>query len=117
MRPPRQTGRKAIFSWDVHPIWRGIGCLMMVLIPALAYGTAYTIFDLYWPAELGLKNAPMFIRFIGTYERFWVVVVLSTLVLIPALMALLSTFLSLLFSLLGGDRTERVGRFLPKDRQ
>lgn len=26
--------------WDIHPIWRGIGCLLMILIPVMAYAGA-----------------------------------------------------------------------------
>jgi hypothetical protein len=26
--------------WDVHPIWRGIGCLLMVLIPIISFAGA-----------------------------------------------------------------------------
>ena len=26
--------------WDVHPIWRGIGCVLIILIPIMAYAGA-----------------------------------------------------------------------------
>jgi len=26
--------------WDVHPVWRGIGCLFIILIPILSYAGA-----------------------------------------------------------------------------
>ena len=26
--------------WKIHPIWRGIGCLMMILIPVVSYAAA-----------------------------------------------------------------------------
>ena len=29
--------------WRIHPIWRGIGCLFMILIPILAYAGAVVI--------------------------------------------------------------------------
>ncbi len=28
-------------TWKVHPIWRGIGCLMLVIIPIMAWAAAY----------------------------------------------------------------------------
>jgi len=34
---PRSTG--------VHPVMRGIGCIMMVVVPILAYGTALLLVD------------------------------------------------------------------------
>jgi len=32
----RETGP----SWKIHPIWRGIGCLMIFLLPAMSYAGA-----------------------------------------------------------------------------
>ncbi len=29
--------------WTIHPIWRGIGCLMMILIPIMSYAGATLI--------------------------------------------------------------------------
>jgi hypothetical protein len=26
--------------WDIHPVWQGIGCVMMILIPIMAYAGA-----------------------------------------------------------------------------
>jgi hypothetical protein len=26
------------FPWRVHPIWRGIGCLLLIILPFVAYG-------------------------------------------------------------------------------
>jgi hypothetical protein len=26
--------------WDIHPVWRGIGCLLIILLPILAYAGA-----------------------------------------------------------------------------
>lgn len=27
-------------GWKIHPVWRGIGCIMMVLLPAMSYAGA-----------------------------------------------------------------------------
>jgi hypothetical protein len=32
--------RQAERPWKIHPVWRGIGCLMMVLIPIMSYAGA-----------------------------------------------------------------------------
>jgi hypothetical protein len=32
-----REGQKAPRKWKVHPIWRGIGLFMMILIPIMAY--------------------------------------------------------------------------------
>ena len=29
--------------WDVHPIWRGIGCILIILIPIMAYAGAVVL--------------------------------------------------------------------------
>jgi hypothetical protein len=34
-RPPRPERK-----WRVHPIWRGIGCLMLVIIPMISWAIA-----------------------------------------------------------------------------
>lgn len=34
-RPPRPERR-----WRVHPIWRGIGCLMLVIVPLISWAIA-----------------------------------------------------------------------------
>ncbi len=31
------TVRKPEAPWKIHPIWRGIGCLMMIIIPVISY--------------------------------------------------------------------------------
>ena len=31
--------------WDVHPIWRGMGCVMMVLIPIVSYAGASLLIE------------------------------------------------------------------------
>jgi hypothetical protein len=38
-QPYRQPQPKTK-PWTVHPIWRGIGCFLMILIPIMAYAAA-----------------------------------------------------------------------------
>ncbi|HEX7974486.1 MAG TPA: hypothetical protein VF498_08775 [Anaerolineales bacterium] len=35
-----EAPRAARKPWTIHPIWRGIGCLLLVLIPILSYAGA-----------------------------------------------------------------------------
>ena len=35
---PRASAAKR--PWEIHPIWRGIGCLLMIMIPIMAYAGA-----------------------------------------------------------------------------
>ena len=37
----RQTAKER--PWDVHPIWRGIGCILIILIPIMAYAGAVVL--------------------------------------------------------------------------
>ena len=67
---PRQTTTRR-----VHPIWRGIGFILVILLPILAYFTAIVLIDensrQNWvtiPADLLAKGADpnLFIKIIGT---------------------------------------------------
>jgi len=31
--------------WTIHPVWQGIGCLMMILIPLMSYAGAVLLVD------------------------------------------------------------------------
>ena len=39
------TVRKRKAPWEVHPIWRGIGCLMMIIIPGIAYAASVLLVE------------------------------------------------------------------------
>jgi hypothetical protein len=32
--------------WEVHPIWRGIGCIMIILVPILSYISAVILVEM-----------------------------------------------------------------------
>ncbi len=32
--------------WTVHPIWRGIGCILMLIIPVVSYAGAYVLLQM-----------------------------------------------------------------------
>ena len=32
-------------AWDIHPIWRGIGCILLLLIPIMSYAGAVALID------------------------------------------------------------------------
>ena len=32
--------------WEIHPIWRGFGCIMMLIIPLISYAAATLLIDL-----------------------------------------------------------------------
>jgi hypothetical protein len=51
--------------WSIHPIWQGIGCLMMVLIPLMSYAGAVLLVK----ANLQYRWVPFPREFIGPPGR------------------------------------------------
>lgn len=41
----QSRGRAPARPWRVHPVWRGIGCVMMILIPVIAYAGAVRLVE------------------------------------------------------------------------
>lgn len=63
---------------EVHPVMRGIGCILLVLVPILAYGTAVYIVDYGirrgWPiplAWLGMVDIPPLLLKLGGLAVIW----------------------------------------------
>jgi hypothetical protein len=44
--PIFQKNTTSRLSTPIHPVWRGIGFILIILIPALGYGATVTILDL-----------------------------------------------------------------------
>ncbi len=57
-RPPLPRDR------GVHPLMRGIGCIMMIIVPILAYGSAVLLVNYGashgWPIPPNWLGTPMF---------------------------------------------------------
>lgn len=100
------------FPWRVHPIWRGIGCLLLILIPIISYGLAEVLLE--WLAV----NNPNFTRMLAANPGFisnpLFIKGAITLVFSMAIYLVFSTFGSLLYSLLGGHRDEEIAERTPK---
>jgi hypothetical protein len=63
---------------EVHPVMRGIGCILIVLVPILAYGTAMYLVDYGvrkgWPLPaswLGSINIPPLLLKLGGLNVIW----------------------------------------------
>lgn len=93
--------------WKIHPVWRGIGCLMILIIPALAFAGAILVVqanaDQKWvpiPAELsqGL-TLPLF----GTVESILAVVIVAVLLALIGF-GVMTIIYSLVYSLIGPPR-------------
>ncbi len=94
------------FPWRVHPIWRGIGFLLLILIPIISFGLAELLLD--WMAA----NNPAFTRMLAANPNFLsnplFIKGAITLVLSMAIYLVFSIFGSLFYSLLGGHRDEDI---------
>lgn len=100
------------FPWRVHPIWRGIGFLLLILIPIISYGLAELLLD--W---FTLRN-PNFTRMLAANPSFLsnplFIKGAMTLVISIAIYLAFSTVSSLFYSLLGGRRDEEIAEHTPK---
>ena len=93
--------------WDIHPVWRGIGCLLMVLIPVISYIAADLLVAananqrwLTLPAELlQAVGVPAIGKVPHLYANLIVTVILSLIGF-----GLLTIVTSLLYSVTGPPR-------------
>jgi peptidoglycan/LPS O-acetylase OafA/YrhL len=107
-------------SRDTHPIWRGIGCLMMIVVPLVSYAGALKIVEYglkhYWPfpAEfLGYIQfpqwvwrapvLPLLVTPIANFKNMGAVLVF-TLGLIVLLAAIFSTVYAMIYRTMGPSR-------------
>jgi len=99
--------RQADKPWEIHPIWRGIGCLMMLLIPIMAYAGSVLIVEanmeqgwVAMPREL-MRNIPLPV--IGSVDHLWANLMV-TLVLSLLGFALLTALYALVYQFIGPPR-------------
>jgi hypothetical protein len=94
------------FPWTVHPIWRGIGCLLMILLPIIAYGLAELL--LAWVATQNPSLGRTLVANTNFLNNPIFVKIAIALVINMALYLIFSTFGSLLYSLMGGPRNKEI---------
>jgi hypothetical protein len=117
--------------WKIHPIWRGLGCIMMILIPIIAYAASSLVVEnidavkafltkvyitsisvdlLAWTNYI-VQYVPQISEQVATVKQalnlkpvdyFWGKVMLAV-VFSLILFAILSIFYSLIFSISGGS--------------
>lgn len=93
--------------WKIHPVWRGIGCLLILIIPIMAIAGAILVVQenarQKWvpiPTELSQSiNLPIF----GTVESFLAVMVVALLLALIGFGAVTIIY-SLVYSLIGPPR-------------
>lgn len=90
--------------WTVHPVWRGIGCFMMILIPVMAYAGAVLLVQenykrgwLPMPREL---SRVIFIPMLGSFPNL-LAYLLVALVLSLVGFGLFTALYSMIYSMVG----------------
>lgn len=99
--------RMAERPWKIHPIWRGIGCLLMLMIPVMAYAGAVVLVRensqnkwLPMPAELmQTVNIP----YLGDVKAFFAVLIVTVLLMIIGF-GVVTILYSLIYSAFGPPR-------------
>lgn len=107
--------------WKIHPIWRGIGCFMLVIIPVVSYAAAYMVaranYQAGWvkiPAELRgwvdlslvLRYIPRLGEIIPANLRFYYLDIALTLAFMVVAFGLLTLFYGILYSATGVTKTD-----------
>lgn len=90
--------------WKIHPVWRGIGCIMLIIIPILAYAGAVLLVE----ANMNQRWVPVpgeFIRsvnipFLGNVHYFYATL-LTTIILVFIGFGGLMIFYALIYRLVG----------------
>jgi hypothetical protein len=106
-------GRKSRgpFPWRVHPIWRGIGCLLLIVTPIIAFGLAETL------VSYALAGNPDILNSIDPDVRGpenLYVKIAAAVVLSFVLFLVFSTLSSFFYSLAGGHKDERMAELTKK---
>jgi len=115
MRGQRANKRLGLFPWRVHPIWRGIGCSFLIIIPIISYGISEVLIELIDEPLPDLLSRSLELPIIGSVEAFLGRIVFSV-VLSVALFLLLFVLGSIFFLLLGGKGQEDQAASLKRDK-
>jgi len=93
--------------WSIHPVWRGIGCLMMLLIPIMAYAGSVLLVNANleqgWFVMPGDLMREVDVPVIGPVDHLWANL-LFTLALSLVGFALLTAIYAAVYQLVGPSR-------------
>jgi hypothetical protein len=101
-RPPQKQR-----PWEIHPVWRGIGCLLMVLIPVISYAGAVLIIRenlirgwLPIPAQLASR---VILPYVGGVPYFFATLIVAALLTLVGF-GLITALYALIYGLVGPSR-------------
>ncbi len=84
--------------WDIHPIWRGIGCIFLFLVPVMSYLSATLIIQ----ANIENKWVPIPEELVGPEQiPFLFANLLVTLLIMVAVFGVLFIIYSIVYQSLG----------------
>lgn len=99
--------------WKIHPIWRGIGCLMLIVIPVLALAGAQLMIDtgilgsmlasFGTPMPVELMNELVYLPVASGYSITPLVLILAALLTLIGF-AVLMVFYTIIYSTMGPAR-------------
>lgn len=105
--------------WKVHPIWRGIGAILIIMIPIISYSGAYLLvrenFKNHWyeiPVDLMrsvnfeplLRSLPQLSGVVASIGRVYYIDLALTLLFIAVGFGLLTILYGILYSAMGPSR-------------
>jgi len=97
--------RKA--PWEIHPIWRGIGCLLMIIIPIIAYAGAALLvkanFSQHWvpvPADLAQT---VYLPIIGGVPNLYALLIVTAVLALFGY-GLMTIIFSIFYGMVGPPR-------------
>lgn len=94
--------------WSIHPIWRGIGCLMAIIMPIFAFAAASMLVDYNlkagWYPVPGDLMSPFTIPGVGYTLPHLFASLLVAVLLLLAIFAVIMIFYAIVYALLGPKR-------------
>lgn len=93
--------------WKIHPIWQGIGCLMIIIIPIMSYAGAVILVQA--NAEQGWLPMPrdltqtVKIPLLGDFKQFYAIAMVMVLLMIIGF-GLITLVYAMIYSAVGPPR-------------
>lgn len=93
--------------WTIHPIWRGIGCIMIILIPVMSYAGAVLLVQENWkqgwlpmPREF---SQSIFVPFIGNVPNLLAYLMIAFVLSVVGF-GVMTALYSVMFSISGAPK-------------
>lgn len=105
---------RGLFPWKVHPIWRGIGCAFLVIVPVISLGLSDILISNIEDPLPALLARTLILPGFGEAENFLGRIIIALLISI-ILFLILTVFGSIMYSILGGRKQEKQAARFKKD--